>query len=77
VCLSHGIQLCKNKKGSFKDTLPEDMLAGLFKGIVAKTGVDPSLIEDAQIGNVLQPGAGAVTARLGQLMGGCPANASV
>jgi len=71
VC-AYRTPLCKNKKGMLKDCLPEDMLAHLFKGICQKTGLDPKHIEDAQIGNSLQGGAGEVQVKLGQFMAGYP-----
>jgi len=40
--------------------------------VVKRTKVDPKKIGDCQIGNVLQPGAGAMTARVGQFLGGMP-----
>ena len=69
--------LAKSKKGSFKDTYPEDLLAACYRGILEKTKIDPKLISDAQIGNVLQPGGGAVAARLSQFMAGLPDSVAV
>jgi len=71
VC-AYRTPLCKNKKGLLKDTLPEDMLAHLFKGIIQKTGLDPKHIQDAQIGNCLMGGAGEVQVKLGEFMAGYP-----
>merc|ERR1712190_369245 len=42
---------------------------GLFKEITKRTKVNAKDIGDIQIGNVSQPGAGAVTARMAQFMG--------
>jgi acetyl-CoA acyltransferase 1 len=64
--------LTKSKKGGLKDTAPEVLLSHVLKGVIAQSGIDPSLIEDIQVGNVLQPGAGALTARIGQLLSGIP-----
>jgi acetyl-CoA acyltransferase 1 len=72
ICCAVRTAIAKAGKGGFKDTPPEDMLAALFKAVVSKTGVDPKSIGDAQIGNVLQGGAGAMQARLGQFIGGLP-----
>merc|ERR1719321_767629 len=48
------------------------MLAPLFKSIVEKTKIDPKKIGDIQIGNVLQPGGGAMQSRIGQFLGDIP-----
>jgi acetyl-CoA acyltransferase 1 len=62
--------IAKANKGGFKDTPPEDLMKPLFNAVVEKTKVDPKQIGDIQIGNVSQPGAGAVTARMSQFMAG-------
>lgn len=36
--------LTKSKKGLFKDTAPEIMLAGVIKAVVDKSKIDPKLI---------------------------------
>ena len=46
---------------------PDDHALGVITA-VKKTGIDPKHISDAQIGNVLQPGGGAVQARVSQFM---------
>merc|ERR1719161_3272650 len=74
ICAALRTAITKAKKGLFRNTTSEDMLAALFKALVDKTKIDPSLIGDAQIGNVLMPGAAALAARQGQLMGGMPAS---
>lgn len=76
ICCAIRTPLAKSKKGSFKDTLPEDLLAACYEGIVKKTGIDPKHICDAQIGNVLQPGGGAIQARVSQFMAKYPASCS-
>mmetsp|Transcript_13314 Transcript_13314/g.32618 ORF Transcript_13314/g.32618 Transcript_13314/m.32618 type:complete len:424 (-) Transcript_13314:790-2061(-) len=76
ICCAIRTALGKSKKGSFKDTPPEELLAACYEGIVKKTGIDPALIQDAQIGNVLQGGAGAMAARIAQFMAKYPANTS-
>ena len=49
--------MTKAKKGSQKDTPPEAMLAPVLKAVLKNSGIDPKLVEDVCIGNVLQPGA--------------------
>jgi len=72
ICCAVRTAVTKAKKGNFRNTPAEDMLAPLFKAIVEKTKVYPALIGDTQIGNVLMPGAAALAARQGQLMGAIP-----
>eukprot|EP00928_Gymnodinium_smaydae_P032153 TRINITY_DN23360_c0_g1_i1.p1 TRINITY_DN23360_c0_g1~~TRINITY_DN23360_c0_g1_i1.p1 ORF type:complete len:451 (+),score=124.86 TRINITY_DN23360_c0_g1_i1:70-1353(+) len=72
ICSAVRTAIAKAKRGSFKDTPCEDMLAPLFKATVERTKVDPKLIGDIQIGNVSQPGAGATTSRISQFLGGMP-----
>lgn len=51
--------LTKGRKGGFKDTSSAEILAGLLKGLIRKSGIDPSLIEDFVVGNCLNVGSGA------------------
>ena len=60
------------KRGELKDTAPEVLLSTVLKGLVERTGVDVSKVEDMIVGNCLQPGAGALIARAAQLMAGFP-----
>ncbi|KAJ3281150.1 3-ketoacyl-CoA thiolase, peroxisomal, partial [Blyttiomyces sp. JEL0837] len=69
--------LCKGGKGAFKETHPEYIMAETFKGLIAKSGVDPSLVQDIQVGNVLMPGAGVTTARMAALYAGFPDKTAV
>lgn len=48
------------------------MLSVALKGVLAKSKIDPKLIEACCIGNVNQPGSGAATSRMGQLMADIP-----
>ena len=52
--------LTKSKKGYFKDTPCELLLAPLFEHVIKATKMNPAIVEDITIGNVLQPGAGVV-----------------
>jgi acetyl-CoA acyltransferase 1 len=69
--------MTRAKKGPQKDTAPEVMLSVAFKGVLTQSGIDANLIEDIQVGNCLQPGAGSVTARMGQFLAGIPETASL
>lgn len=69
--------IAKGKKGGFKDTFPDTMLAAVLKGVVDKVKLDPKLVEDIQVGNVLQAGAGANAARQAMFYVGFPETTSV
>lgn len=65
------------KRGGLKDIHAEMMLATVLKGVLSKTGIDPNLIEDVVVGNVLPPGGGATLARMASLYAGIPETSSV
>lgn len=69
--------ICKAKRGGFKDTHWTDLLAGVCKAVVEKSGIDPKDIEDIQVGTVLAAGGGATEARMATLAAGIPHNSSV
>ena len=48
------------------------MLAGILRAVYTKVNLDPSLIEDINVGNVLPPGGGANGARMAALHAGIP-----
>jgi acetyl-CoA acyltransferase 1 len=64
--------LCKGFKGKFAQTQPEWLLSAVLKGLLAQTKLDPSLVGDIQVGNVLMPGCGVTTARMAALHAGFP-----
>ncbi|KAK1379665.1 3-ketoacyl-CoA thiolase 2, peroxisomal [Heracleum sosnowskyi] len=49
--------ICKAKRGGFKDTYADDLLAPALKAVIDKTGVNPSEIADIVVGTVLAPGS--------------------
>jgi len=66
------------KKGPQKDTAPEAMLLPVFQDVLKKANnLDPKLVEDICVGNVLQPGGGPVTSRMAQLLAGIPASTAL
>ncbi|RPB17451.1 thiolase [Morchella conica CCBAS932] len=69
--------LCKGGKGSFKDTPAQDLLAGVLKGLIERSGIDPSLVEDIHVGSVLAPGGGATEFRAASLVAGFPVQTAV
>jgi len=48
------------------------LLPVLQDALKKANNIDPKLIEEVCIGNVLQPGAGAITSRIAQLLAGIP-----
>ncbi|EPS68937.1 hypothetical protein M569_05826, partial [Genlisea aurea] len=49
--------LCKSKRGSFKDTYPEDILAPVLRALIDKTNLNPNEVGDIVVGTVLAPGS--------------------
>lgn len=64
--------MTKAKRGAQKDTAPEAMLEPVLKAVIFQAGIDPKLVEDVCIGNVLQPGAGAATSRMAMFLADIP-----
>ncbi|KAL0571168.1 3-ketoacyl-CoA thiolase with broad chain length specificity [Marasmius crinis-equi] len=64
--------ITKAKKGGFKDTRPEEILMHVLKHVYASVKLDPKLIEDIIVGNVLPPSGGASAARMAALAAGIP-----
>lgn len=67
----------KAKRGSFKDTHWTDLLVAVLKGVVEKAGVDPSIVEDVQVGTVLAAGGGASEAKMALFAAGFPDTVSL
>ena len=68
--------ITKAKKGGFKDTRPEEILMHVLKHAYASVNLDPKLIEDVVVGNVLQPSGGATASRMAALAAGIPNTAA-
>lgn len=64
--------ITKAKKGGFKDTTPDVLLGHVLQAVVKQAKIDPKIVGDIVVGNVLQPGAGAGMARIAQLAAGIP-----
>jgi len=69
--------ITKGRKGGFKDTQPEEYLAAVLKAVYTSVKLDPKLIEDIAVGNVLPPGGGASAARMAALYAGIPNTTSI
>ncbi|KAI9145407.1 Thiolase, N-terminal domain-containing protein [Paraphysoderma sedebokerense] len=64
--------ITRARKGGLKDTHQEEMLAAVLKATIERTGLNPALVQDIQVGNVLPPGGGATVARMSALYAGFP-----
>ncbi|KAF9367968.1 3-ketoacyl-CoA thiolase with broad chain length specificity, partial [Mortierella sp. AD011] len=51
--------MTRGKKGGFKDTVPEDLLAAVLIAIKERNKIDPAIVDDICVGNVLQAAGGA------------------
>lgn len=69
--------ITKSKRGAQKDTAPELMLQPVLQEVIKQANIDPALVEDVAIGNVLQPGSGATTSRMAMFLAGFPASTSL
>lgn len=49
--------LCKSKRGGFKDTFPDDILAPVLKALIEKTNLNPAEVGDIVVGSVLGAGS--------------------
>lgn len=67
--------LTKARKGGFKDTLVDDLLISLLTAVRENSRIDPNLVEDVCVGNVLAPGS-AYIARSAVLAAGFPVTAA-
>jgi acetyl-CoA acyltransferase 1 len=67
----------KGGKGGFKDTAASDLMAGALKGLIERSKIDPALVEDVCVGEVLAPGGGATEMRAAALVAGFPESTAV
>ncbi|KAG6422342.1 hypothetical protein SASPL_118910 [Salvia splendens] len=65
--------ICKAKRGGFKDTLPDDLLATVLKALIDRTNINPAEIGDIVVGTVLAPGSQrAIECRMAAFYAGFP-----
>ncbi|KAG5191095.1 Thiolase, N-terminal domain-containing protein [Tribonema minus] len=64
--------ITRAKKGAFKDTTPDVLLATVLRTVLERTGVMGEDLGEICVGNVLQHGAGAAGSRMAQMMAGIP-----
>lgn len=67
----------KGGKGGLKDTPAADLLVHALKSLLARSNLDPSLVEDINVGSVLPPGGGATEFRAAALVAGFPESTAV
>lgn len=79
VVVVHGRRTAigKAKRGQFKDTTPDELLAAVMKAVLSDLNLSPHTLGDVCVGNVLQPGAGALVARVAHFFSGFPAEVPV
>ncbi len=64
--------LTKSGKGPLKDTLPEILTSQVMVELLKRGNVKPEQVEEIVFGNVLQNGAGFMSARMSQFLAGIP-----
>ncbi|KAM8967889.1 3-ketoacyl-CoA thiolase, peroxisomal [Pelodytes ibericus] len=74
IVLVHGRRtpICKAKRGGFKETTPDELLSTVMSAVLRDVGLSPEKVGDICVGNVLQPGAGPLVARVAQFLSGIP-----
>ncbi|KAG7217926.1 hypothetical protein INR49_010302 [Caranx melampygus] len=74
VVVVHGRRTAigRAKRGSFKDTTPDELLSAVMTAVLKDVGLSPDQLGDVCVGNVLQPGAGALMARVAHFLSGFP-----
>uniref|UniRef100_A0A8C7SKR3 Acetyl-CoA acyltransferase 1 n=1 Tax=Oncorhynchus mykiss TaxID=8022 RepID=A0A8C7SKR3_ONCMY len=74
IVVVHGLRTAigKAKKGSFKDTTPDELLSCVMTAVLVDVGLSPERLGDICVGNVLQPGAGALMARVAHFLSEFP-----
>lgn len=73
IVAAYRTAICKAKRGGFKDTRPEDLLAPCFKALIDKTKISPTEVGDIVVGTVLAPGSQrAIECRMAAFFAGFP-----
>lgn len=78
IVAAYRTAICRAKKGGFKDTPAEDLLASVLKAVVEKTKLNPSEVGDIVVGTVLAPGSiRASECRMAAFCAGFPDTVSI
>eukprot|EP00903_Cladosiphon_okamuranus_P010416 g9852.t1 len=64
--------ITRAKRGAFKDTTPDVLLAEVLSAVLARSGVSAADVGEICVGNVLQAGSGALSSRVAQIRAGIP-----
>ncbi|KAL3620531.1 3-ketoacyl-CoA thiolase 1, peroxisomal [Castilleja foliolosa] len=73
IVAAYRTAICKAKRGGFKDTLPDDLLASVLKAVIEKTNLNPAEVGDIVVGTVLAPGSlRAMECRMAAFYAGFP-----
>ncbi|XP_008276561.1 3-ketoacyl-CoA thiolase, peroxisomal [Stegastes partitus] len=79
VVVVHGRRTAigRAKRGALKDTTPDELLSAVMTAVLTDVGLSPDRLGDVCVGNVLQPGAGALMARVAHFLSGFPESVPV
>ncbi|CAB4261402.1 unnamed protein product [Prunus armeniaca] len=78
IVAAYRTPICKAKRGGFKDTHADDLLAPVFKAVIEKSNLNPSEVGDIVVGTVLAPGSQrASECRMAAFYAGFPGSADV
>lgn len=72
ICAAFRTPLSKAKRGNLRQTSLEEMLAQVIRHTIHHTHLDPQIVQDLVIGNVLANGSAVVNARIAGILGGLP-----
>ncbi|KAL5562068.1 hypothetical protein UlMin_031815 [Ulmus minor] len=73
IVAAYRTAICKAKRGGFKDTPADDILAPVLKAVIEKTKISPSEVGDIVVGTVLPPGSiRAIECRMAAFYAGFP-----
>ncbi|XP_039699241.1 3-ketoacyl-CoA thiolase, peroxisomal [Pteropus medius] len=74
VVVVHGRRtaITRGGRGGFKDTTPDELLSAVLTAVLQDVKLSPTQLGDICVGNVLQPGAGAMIARIAQFLSDIP-----
>lgn len=73
IVAAYRTAICKAKRGGFKDTLPDDLLAPVLKAVMERTKLNPREVGDIVVGTVLAPGSlRAIECRMAAFYAGFP-----
>jgi acetyl-CoA acyltransferase 1 len=73
IVAAYRTALTKARRGGFKNTSADELLAPVLKAVLERTGVNPAEVGDIVVGTVLAPGAyRAMECRMGSFYAGIP-----